>query len=546
MADQTISGTLSVTGNVGIGTEPLSDSQLYIRSTTNQSRVLVENLAGLSFKLSMDSSEIAIGTETGTTLPLNFHTNGQSRLSINSAGAINAFGSLTAQSDLLVNGNVGIGTSTPEQKLEVVGTVKATEFEGSGIPLAGIVKLAGDTMTGPLTIDAALTVSGNVQIGTPSASTVRLTVGGTVSANAFEGSGAALTDVQVPDGSISTSRLANGAVTNLKIADQSINTAKLANQSVTLDKLASTARPTTTTLNGISGNVNLIGANSITLATNSTTRQITVRENHSGLRNNPHGVTAGQVGALRLEGGTLKGRLWLTHNLADNEKHGFDIRLGSSKPCYGLVTRVGRTTSSSPPLNFAALAGASDINGVYGVYAHARNGTHALFVRGTAQFSGAKTGYVVDKFMNASGKRLVMGDVVKLKGNSIHHFYGDDNKIPVPEVVLADFDNDNCVIGIVDRESIPDQDETDIRVHPEDPTFVEDGGELFVVTLGTYAHCKVDATHTPIAVGDLLTSSTNPGHAQKATDPATGSIIGKALESLQEGIGHIAVFVNIQ
>ena len=242
----------------------------------------------------------------------------------------------------------------------------------------------------------------------------------------------------------------------------------------------------------------------------------------------------------------IAGQAQLTRNLVDNENSGFSLRLGSSKPCWGLVARVGRTTSSLPGANFAALAGVSDIDGVYGVYARARNGTHALLVRGTAQFTGAKTGYVVDKFINASGKRLIMGDVVKLKGNSIHHFYGDDNKIPVPEVVLADVDDDNCVIGIVDRESIPDQDETDTRVHPEDPTFVEDGGELFVVTLGTYAHCKVDATHTPIAVGDLLTSSTNPGHAQKATNPTTGSIIGKALESLQEGVGHIAVFVNIQ
>jgi hypothetical protein len=47
-------------------------------------------------------------------------------------------------------------------------------------------------------------------------------------------------------------------------------------------------------------------------------------------------------------------------------------------------------------------------------------------------------------------------------------------------------------------------------------------------------------------VGDLLTSSATPGHAQKATEPKIGSIIGKALESLEKGTGSIAVFVNIQ
>ena len=121
---------------------------------------------------------------------------------------------------------------------------------------------------------------------------------------------------------------------------------------------------------------------------------------------------------------------------------------------------------------------------------------------------------------------------------------GDLNKIPIPEVTLAERENDPAVIGIVDREAIPGRDEPDSRSAPGDPTSIPDSGELLVVTLGTYAHCKVDATEVPIEVGDLLTSSANPGHAKKATDPKIGSIIGKALEPLKEGTGYIAVFVN--
>jgi hypothetical protein len=155
-------------------------------------------------------------------------------------------------------------------------------------------------------------------------------------------------------------------------------------------------------------------------------------------------------------------------------------------------------------------------------------------------------GHITDRFINRSGQRLRTGDVVKLKGTPIARFSGENNKIPIAEVTLADRENDSKVIGIVDSEAIPGPDTPDTRVGADDPTFVEDGSELDVVILGAYAHCKVDATETPIEVGDLLTSSNNPGHAKKATDPKLGSIIGKALEPLATGTGYIAVFVNIQ
>ena len=61
-------------------------------------------------------------------------------------------------------------------------------------------------------------------------------------------------------------------------------------------------------------------------------------------------------------------------------------------------------------------------------------------------------------------------------------------------------------------------------------------------------YCKVDATHAPIEVGDLLTTSATPGHAMKAADPlkAFGAVIGKALRGLEEGQGLIPVLVALQ
>jgi hypothetical protein len=224
----------------------------------------------------------------------------------------------------------------------------------------------------------------------------------------------------------------------------------------------------------------------------------------------------------------------------------------TSTTAFGLVARMTPTSTSGLPIRSAAVAGLADVAGVHGVYATAKDGTEALYVQGSAFFSGpvtfggAKGGYVVDTFVNASEQVLKTGDIVKLKGSPVTRFYGQNNKIPIAEVTLADKENDTLTIGIVDSEALPLPNAPDNRTEPDDPTSIAPGGELYVVTLGAYAHCKVDATEAPIEVGDLLTSSANPGHAKKATNPQIGSIIGKALEPLKEGMGYIAVFVNIQ
>lgn len=61
-------------------------------------------------------------------------------------------------------------------------------------------------------------------------------------------------------------------------------------------------------------------------------------------------------------------------------------------------------------------------------------------------------------------------------------------------------------------------------------------------------YCKVDAGYGVIEVGDLLTTSSSPGYAMKATDPlkAFGSVIGKALRSLDAGQGLIPILVALQ
>jgi hypothetical protein len=73
------------------------------------------------------------------------------------------------------------------------------------------------------------------------------------------------------------------------------------------------------------------------------------------------------------------------------------------------------------------------------------------------------------------------------------------------------------------------------------------GNRLPIALVGK-VYCKVDAAHSPIEVGDLLTTSPTPGHAMKASDPllAFGAVIGKALRPWSSGYGLIPILIALQ
>ena len=66
------------------------------------------------------------------------------------------------------------------------------------------------------------------------------------------------------------------------------------------------------------------------------------------------------------------------------------------------------------------------------------------------------------------------------------------------------------------------------------------------VAMSGVVRCKTDASYAPIGVGDLLTTSPTPGHAMRASSATPGTILGKALESLDNGIGSIRVLVMLR
>lgn len=57
--------------------------------------------------------------------------------------------------------------------------------------------------------------------------------------------------------------------------------------------------------------------------------------------------------------------------------------------------------------------------------------------------------------------------------------------------------------------------------------------------------CKVSAENGPISPGDLLVTSSIPGHAMRDENPKVGTVLGKALEPLTSSTGVIKVLVSL-
>ena len=89
-------------------------------------------------------------------------------------------------------------------------------------------------------------------------------------------------------------------------------------------------------------------------------------------------------------------------------------------------------------------------------------------------------------------------------------------------------------------------------VYSTEPGFVggsdeemENHGKVPLAIVGIVP-VKASAENGPIAPGDLLTTSSTPGHAMRAGHFVGGAIIGKALEPLEEGTGIIQMLVMLQ
>jgi hypothetical protein len=97
--------------------------------------------------------------------------------------------------------------------------------------------------------------------------------------------------------------------------------------------------------------------------------------------------------------------------------------------------------------------------------------------------------------------------------------------------------NDSGVVGVVTSAS---------GAQSEGPARASTDAPSASVAIAGMAQVKVDAGYGPIALNDLLVASPTPGHAMRGQSPVPGTIIGKALESLDAGTGLIRILVMLR
>lgn len=127
-----------------------------------------------------------------------------------------------------------------------------------------------------------------------------------------------------------------------------------------------------------------------------------------------------------------------------------------------------------------------------------------------------------------SREKLAVGTVVVVDNKGVNH------------VLASSSAYDTCVAGV-------------ITAQPGLLLGEEGEGKVKVATTGR-VKVKVDATRLPIRAGDLLVTSSTAGVAMRSEPVSVagismhrpGTLIGKALESLDKGTGEILVLLSLQ
>lgn len=193
----------------------------------------------------------------------------------------------------------------------------------------------------------------------------------------------------------------------------------------------------------------------------------------------------------------------------------------------------------------AGVAGVND-HGGNGLYGRGANGVY-----GSSNVPGGKAGAFEGDVL-VTGNMQVKGDLELIGGDVAEQFdlalQGDDAAEVGPGAVVV-FDGEGALA--------PCKQVYDTRVAgvvsgagDRVPALVLDRRERVkgagIAVVGK-VWCRADASSRAIEVGDLLTTSSTPGHAMPAADreAAFGAVLGKALTPLASGTGLVLVLAGL-
>jgi hypothetical protein len=267
------------------------------------------------------------------------------------------------------------------------------------------------------------------------------------------------------------------------------------------------------------------------------------------------GARAGVIGVHRTDGVGVKG-VSEGHDAVQGFAKHFDHAGVVGANTAGVGVR-GQSTDHdgvqgwTSNANRAGVVGTNTSTGS-GVMGQCENGVgvHAISTNGTGLVaSGGKLAGFFDGNVNVSRDLTVDGDV-KLTGGDLAEEFGVVGELTVEP---------GCVVVLAGDDTVRVSDQAyDRRVAGVAsgagnyrPALVLDrqaDADRRPLALTGKVWCKVDADYGPIELGDLLTTSSTPGHAMKAADPsrAFGAVIGKALGSIGAGQGMVPVLVTLQ